>query len=175
MDVCEVMVVAIEMEAESELFYQQAASTSSNPLAIRTFEALAEWEVEHRRLLEAVHAKAEATQSCPTLAELEAEELDMIEHAELIFKTALQDVDDTLAHDKTLSGANATEKEKERKAIAFYQEQLEATEDPNEKQLYAFLLKQERGHLSLLATTEEYLNDTKYWFFKEEMWFATPG
>lgn len=173
MDVCEVMQKAIELEVDSERFYTNAAKESSNPLAIRTFEALAEWEVEHERLLRDVFEKAEATQSCPMLTELDAEQVDMMAEAGTIFKSALQDVRDTLAHDPTLTGAYATAMQKERNAIAFYKSQLDEAQTEAESQLYGFLLDQERGHLNLLATTEEYLNDTKYWHFKEEQWIVT--
>lgn len=172
-DVCEVMQQAIEMEEDAQHFYQKAAETSSNPLAKRTFEALSEWEVEHKKLLTEVYNKADATGSCPTIMELDPEQVAIIEEAEEIFKTALSDVEDVLAHDPTLEGAYATAMEKERKAISFYKEHLEATDDDNEKMLYEFLIGQERSHLNLLATTEEYLNDTSYWHFEQEQWIVT--
>jgi len=172
-DVCEVMQKAIEMENESERFYSTAAANASNPLARRTFEALAGWETQHKKLLESVYVTAEATDSCPALEELDAEQIQMIEQAKSIFKGALQDVKGALEPDPTLDDAYATAMAKERGAIEFYKGQLEETTAEAERELYGFLLDQERGHLSLLATTEEYLNDTKYWHFKEEMWMVT--
>lgn len=172
-NVCEVMQVAMEMEEDSRAFYEAAAANATNPLAKRTFEALAQWEVEHKRLLQAVYDRAEATQSCPALADIDAEQIEIIRQAEGIFKTALEDIREALEPDPTLESAYATAMEKERKAIAFYREQLEATDSEAERDLYQFLLDQERGHLNLLATTEEYLNDTSYWNFKEEMWIVT--
>ncbi len=173
MDVCEVMQVAIEMEQDAQRFYQHAASQSSNPLAKRTFEMLSEWEVEHEKLLRDVHGKTEATDSCPALSELDAEQIDMIAAAGTIFRSALEDVSETLGEDPTLEGAYATAMDKERKAIAFYRSQLDEAQSDAETQLYEFLLGQERGHLNLLATTEEYLNDTHYWNFKQEQWIVT--
>lgn len=172
-DICDVMQKAMEMEEDARAFYENAAAEATNPLAEKTFEALAEWEIEHRKLLESVYEEAESTGSCPVLTELEAERVEMVEEAEEIFTTALQQVEDTLSHDPTLEGAYATAMEKEREAIRFYQEQLDATDDENEQMLYEFLLGQERGHLNLLATTEEYLNDTQYWHFREEQWIVT--
>ncbi|MEA3401253.1 MAG: ferritin family protein [Armatimonadota bacterium] len=172
-DVCEVMQEAIEMERDAQRFYTKAASEATNPLAKRTFEALSEWEVEHEKLLRDVFEKARATDSCPALGELEPKQVDMMQQAEQIFMTALEDVGDTLANDPTLEGAYATAMDKERRAIRFYGQHLEEAEGENERMLYEFLLGQERGHLNLLATTEEYLNDTQYWHFKEEMWMAT--
>ncbi len=173
-DVCEVVRAAMDMEEDARAFYVQAANNATNPLARRTFEALAEWEIEHKKLLQAVYEQAETTRSCPALAELEAEQVEMIRQADGIFKTALADIVDALEPDPTLDAAYATAMDKERRAIAFYREQLEATEVETERDLYRFLLDQERGHhLNLLATTEEYLNDQDYWNFKEEMWIVT--
>ncbi len=172
-DVCDVMQQAMEMEEDAQHFYQKAANDATNPLARRTFEALSEWEVEHRKLLQEVYDRAEATGSCPVISELEPEQVAMMEEAEEIFETALGDVQDTLAHDPTLEGAYATAMDKERKAIRFYREKLEATDDENEQMLYEFLLGQERSHLNLLATTEQYLNDTEYWHFEQEQWIVT--
>ena len=173
MDVCEVMQAAIEMEQDAERFYRDAAAAATNPLAQRTFEALAEWEVEHEKLLRSVYDRAAAAGACPALSELDAEQVDLIAGAEAIFKTALDDVKDTLVPDPTLEGAYTVAMEKERRAIEFYRGRLEETNSDAEKQLYEFLLGQERGHLNLLATTEEYLNDTKYWHFKQEQWIVT--
>lgn len=172
-NVCEVMKKAMEMEEDAREFYLQSAEEANNPLAKQTFLALAGWEVEHKKLLQSVYDQADATGSCPALTELAPEQVDMIDEAGRIFETALEEVGDTLANDPTLDGAYATAMEKERKAIRFYKAEIENTDDENEKQLYEFLLGQERGHLNLLATTEEYLNDTEYWHFKEEMWMAT--
>ena len=172
-DICDVMEQAIEMEEDAQHFYQKAANEATNPLAKRAFEALSEWEVEHRKLLAEVFEKAEATGSCPAITDLDPEQVTMMEEAEAIFKTALSDVEDTLAHDPTLDGAYATAMEKERKAIRFYREKLEQTDDENERMLYEFLIGQERSHLNLLATTEEYLNDTAYWHFDQEQWIVT--
>jgi len=172
-DVCEVIQTAMDMEDNAREFYLEAADRATNPLAKRTFSALADWELDHKRLLQSVYDEAEATHSCPALTELNPEQLEMMQAAAEIFKGALHDLKGELAPDSSLDDAYATAMEKERKAIAFYREQLEATDNENERHLYEFLLGQERAHLNLLATTEEYLNDQDYWNFKEEMWIVT--
>jgi len=172
-DVCEVMQTAMDMEEDSRAFYVDAADNATNPLAKRTFEALAEWEVGHKQLLQSVYDEAETTQSCPALTELSAEHVEMMQAAAEIFKSALNDLKGDLGPDASLDDAYVTAMEKERQAIAFYRGQLEETGNENEQELYQFLLDQERGHLNLLATTEEYLNDQDYWNFKQEMWIVT--
>ncbi len=173
MDVCEAMETALGMEEQARQSYAEAAEKATNPLAKRTFEALAEWETEHKRLLESVRAQAEATKACPLLSELNPQSLEIMRAAEEIFKGALDDLKGELASDASLDDAYAAAMAKERKAIEFYRRRLEETIDANEQDLYEFLLNQEREHLNLLATTEEYLNDTQYWHFKQEMWIVT--
>jgi len=164
---------AIEMETDAEAFYRESADATPNPLAENTFRALADWEVEHRKLLESVYDSAQATQSCPALTELDAEQIEMIAEAGRIFRQAFEDLKGDLESDPTLDAAYATAMEKERGAIRFYSQQLDGANSDEERDLYGFLATQERDHLNLLATTEEYLNDTKYWNFKNEMWIVT--
>jgi len=172
-DVCDVMKTAISMEEDSERFYRNAAEDADNPLAQNTFEALADWEVEHKKLLQSVFDKAQAADACPALTELDIEQSDVKKAAAMIFDAARQQVEGEPATSEVLNRAYAAAMAKERAAIAFYKSQIADTDNENEQELYEFLLGQERGHLELLATTEEYLNDTKYWHFKEEMWMAT--
>ena len=173
MDVCEVMQKAIQIEEEAEQFYRDAAEETSNPLAEHTFVALADWEVEHKKLLQSVYDAAQANNSCPALTELDAEQVNMVEEAGRLFSQALEDLRGDLATDPTLDAAYATAMEKERRSIRFYQERLDESSTDEERDLFGFLVGQERGHLNLLATTEEYLNDTTYWNFKQEMWIVT--
>lgn len=172
-DVCEVLQVAMELEEDAWRFYQEMAGKAINPLARRTFEALAEWEVEHKELLQSIYDEANVTRCCPALPELTQEQIDMMQQAKQIFQAALEDLKGQLTEDPTLENVYATAMEKERAAITFYRDKLRETDNENEQMLFEFLLGQERGHLNLLATTEEYLNDTKYWHFKEEQWIVT--
>ncbi len=172
-DVCDVMKTAISMEEDSERFYRDAAEEADNPLATNTFEALADWEVEHKKLLQDVFEKAEVAEACPALTELDIEQSDVKKAAAMIFDAAREEATGEPEASEALNEAYAAGMAKERAAIEFYKSQIADTDHENEQELYKFLLGQERGHLELLATTEEYLNDTQYWHFKEEMWMAT--
>jgi rubrerythrin len=172
-DICDVMRTAISMEEDAERFYREAAEKAENPLAKNTFEALADWEVEHKKLLQDVFEKAEATDSCPAISDLDVQPTDPKKVAKTIFDAAREALDDEPVTSADLDEVYAAAMAKERAAIEFYRSHIAETDDENEEALYTFLLGQERGHLELLATTEEYLNDTKYWHFKEEMWMAT--
>lgn len=172
-DVCEMMKQAIAMAEQRQEFYYSDACDSPNPLAANTFESLAAWEDEHIGLLRSVYETAEATNSCPTLEGLNAEQRDMMAACADIFADAQAELSGDLEEDPGLEDAYATAMNMEREAIRFFTGLVDGAQNEAEAELYGFLLEQERGKLNLLATTEEYLNETAYWNFKNEMWIVT--
>ena len=171
-DLTEIIQKAIQIETDGEEYYRQVALSTKNPLAKHTFETLADQEVEHREIFEAHYRAMEQEKAWPSLSELGAERRQAIADAEGIFTAALADLQGELLEEAGLDEAYATAMQMERDTINFYREQLEAADD-DQRELYEFLIEQERGHLNILATTEEYLNHTEYWHFKEEQWIVT--
>ncbi len=172
-DVCDAMKQAISMAEQRQQFYQSDACRSSNPLAAKTFEALAQWEGEHIALLRSIYESAEATNSCPMLESLNAEQRDMMAACAQIFSAAQAELSGEIKPEPALDDAYATAMQLEREAIRFFSGLVDEAQNEVEKELYGFLLSQERDKLNLLATTEEYLNDTAYWNFRNEMWIVT--
>ena len=172
-DVCELMQRAIHMAEEREAFYCSDAAKSSNPLAARTFAALAQWEGEHRALLASVYESAEAADSCPMLEALAPQQREMIAECGLIFDAARASLEGEPTCEATLLEAYAFAMARQREAINLWSEALAEAQSDAERELYGFLLAQERDKLNLLATTEEYLSDTIYWNFRQEMWIVT--
>jgi len=169
----EIIQEAIQIEKDGEDYYRQVASRTSNPLARHTFDSLADQEAQHREIFRAHYEAMEQEKGWPSLAELGVEPREAVADAENIFKAALADLEGELAEEPGLDEAYAKAMQMERDTIAFYREQLGAAQDHSQRELYEFLIEQERGHLNLLATTEEYLNDTANWHFKEEQWIVT--
>ncbi len=172
-DVCELMMKAIAMAEERQAFYQSDACETANALAAKTFESLASWEGEHIELLRSVYDTAEATNSCPMLGGLDATQRDMMAACETIFADATAGLSDDVEEDTSVGGAYAEAMRMERDAIKFFTGLVDEAQNEIESELYGFMLNQERDKLNLLATTEEYLNDTAYWNFKNEMWIVT--
>ena len=172
-DVCELMKQGIAMAEERQAFYLSDACETANPLAAETFESLAKWEAEHIEFLRSVYDTAEATNSCPMLEGLNAEQRDMVAACADIFAEAQVDAPETVEEDPGLGDAYATAIGMERDAIKFFSGLVDGAQSEIESELYGFMLDQERDKLNLLATTDEYLNDTAYWNFKNEMWIVT--
>lgn len=170
---CEIMEEAIQLEKDGEKFYRESAGKTENPLARRTFEWLADEEVEHRRVFETAYAAIEGTDACPAPEELGRDHTAATEAAREIFAQALADVKGELPRDDEVERAYATAMQMERDTITLYADRAREAEDENERKLYELLLAEERDHLNLLVTTEEYLSDTAYWHFKEEQWIVT--
>jgi rubrerythrin len=56
----------------------------------------------------------------------------------------------------------------ENTSIAFYSQQMEQTDDPDGKAMYAYLLSQEEAHLKILESEYDYLTGTGFWFGIQE-------
>ncbi|MCD6361635.1 MAG: hypothetical protein J7M38_12335 [Armatimonadetes bacterium] len=172
-DVCENIERAITMAEKRRTLYQGDACRSPNPLAANTFEALARWENEQIRLLRSIYETAEATDSCPVLESLGVEQRDMMAACADIFAEAQTELSGALEPDPKLADIYAQAMSMVREAIRYYTELVDGAQGEVETELYRFLLEQERNKLNLLATTEEYLNDSSYWHFRSEMWIVT--
>lgn len=170
---CEIMEEAIQLEKGGEEFYREQAGKAENPLAAKTFEWLADEELKHRQVFETAYAAIQGTDVCPALQDLGHSHTLASEAAREIFEAARADLEDEATSDPQIEQAYATAMRMERETIDLYRRRAEEAEDDNERKLYEFLLVEERDHLNLLATTEEYLNDTAYWYFKEEQWIVT--
>lgn len=172
-DVCEMMKQGIAMAEERQAFYLSDACETANPLAAKTFESLAKWEGEHIEFLRAVYDTAEATNSCPMLEGLNAEQRDMMAVCETIFSDAQAIAPESVEEDAAVDDAYSRAMGMERDAIMFFSGLVDEAQGEAESELYGFMLNQERDKMNLLATTDEYLNDTAYWNFKQEMWIVT--
>ena len=125
---------------------------------------------EHIGFLRSVYDTAEATNSCPMLEGLNAEHRDMMAVCATIFSDAQADAPESVEEDPGVGDAYAKAMGMQRDAIKFF---TDLVQSESETEVYGFMLDQERDKLNLLATTDEYLNDTAYWNFKNEMWIVT--
>lgn len=52
--------------------------------------------------------------------------------------------------------------------IEFYSQQMNRTDDPDGKAMYAYLVSQEKGHRRILEGEYDYLTGTGFWFDVQE-------
>lgn len=163
---------AIVKEEDRQAYYEDAAQRVCHPLAQRTFAALARQEKAHADLVRAYYEKMEAQAGWPDPAECGPQ--CHIEGGQVseIFAHARASIDGEVTCGTDLTEAYAIAMQGERDAIAFYKAQFDAATEPNAKAFYGALVDAERGHLQLLASTEEYLNAPEGWFFDEEQWIV---
>jgi len=164
---------AMQLEKDGEEFYREQARKAENPLAAKTFGWLADEELKHRQVFETAYAAIQGTDVCPALEDLGHSHSLASEAAREIFQAARADLEGEVTSNPQMEQAYAIAMRMERETIDLYRQRAEEAEDENERKLYELLLAEERDHLDLLATTEEYLNDTEYWYFKEEQWIVT--
>jgi rubrerythrin len=157
---------AIGMEKRGYEFYMKAAKKSTNAFGRKVFEALAEDENRH---IEAIQgyclniAKKDATPAlCTVMPPHKGIKERMIfgrretEH----LKGVKSSTNELKAYEIAM--------EMENDGYDFYKKALEATQDQNAKELYTFLLGEEKAHFELISDTYEYLKDPAGWFIKAE-------
>jgi rubrerythrin len=65
--------------------------------------------------------------------------------------------------------------EAEEASITFYSEQMDKIEDSEAKEMYAYLIGQEKGHRTILEGEYDYLTGTGFWFDIREFDLEGPG
>ncbi len=169
-DVLSVLQQALTKEEQRQAFYEDAAQRSCNPLAQRTFSSLAAWEAEHAGYVRAYYDKMQEGAGwpdpslCGEVCRLAAEDIEQI------LAAARDAIDGEVTCDTALTEAYKLAMEGERESIDFYSAELERATDPNARAFYEVLLAAERGHLELLANTEQFLDNTEAWYFDQEQW-----
>ncbi len=168
-EVLSIIIQAIQLEEDGEKYYREAAARVHNPLARTTFEKLAEWEEEHKQLLRAYY-DAMQQRGWPAMSEMRVKGVDVKQEAASIFAQALEQIEGAIPKEMELTDLYQGALEMERESIDLYRTQAGQTDDENAREFFEHLVEQERGHLNLLATTLEYLDDTDSWHFTQEQW-----
>jgi rubrerythrin len=171
-DVLVILQQAINKEEDRQAYYEDAAQRACNPLAQKTFAFLAAQEKQHAQYVKSFYAKMEAEKAWPD-ASLCGEECKLAaDEIKVVFADARAAIDGEVTCDTSLTEAYDLAMQGERDAIDFYKAQFVAATDPNAQMFYSALLAAERMHLQLLAKTQEFLDDTESWYFREEQWLV---
>ena len=163
---------AMQLEEGGREYYLEATARTQNPLAQRTFQWLAEQEEQHKQCFAAYYQVMAEEEDWPPMSEIGVVGQDAHEEATSIFKEALEQLEGAALQNIELSELYQGAMALERKSIDLYRTQAQQTTDDNARDFYEFLTEQERGHLSLLATTLEYLDEPASWYLTEEQWIV---
>lgn len=147
---------AIMTEIKGQQLYSHAAATTEDPSAKAMFTALARDEDEHVALLEVQHRSL-----------VEAGKIDLSQvHPAEVDHGAGHVIDDafrnSIKRGKFEMAVIGIGCDLENKAITYYRDQAEKTDDADLKQLFTWLAEWEVGHLEQLVELEKLLQDD-YW------------
>jgi rubrerythrin len=177
-EVLKAIETAIQIEEDGLAFYTKAAKQTDDPNGKRMFQTLARDEAAHLRLFEDTR---EALLEKGTW--LSPEQVAAISPGEFarrpIFpagdeiKTALRSGQAEMPEHELAALQRGIQAEKD--SIAFYTQEMEKTDDPDAKAMYAYLIEQEEGHRTILQGEYDYLNRTGFWFDVQEFDLEAAG
>jgi len=152
----EVVKEALLAEVKGHQLYSNAATTTSDPAVKGIFQSLAKDEEAHIAILK-TQAKNLFEGGTIDLGVVSTTELGDGSHAIIddAFKRSLK----TGTFEMAAIGIGC---DLEKRAIAYYSEHAEKSENPDLKQLFTWLTRWEKAHLSQLLDLEKHYKDA-YW------------
>jgi rubrerythrin len=160
---------AIQIEKDGLAFYTEAARQTDDPSGKKMFQTLARDEAAHLKLFEG------ARQTLLTEGEwLSPQQVAAISPKSFerppIFPTGGEIRAEIPERELAVLQRGI---EAEEASIAFYSEQMDKTDDPGGRAMYAYLIEQEKGHRTILQGEYDYLSRTGFWFDFQE--FSLEG
>ncbi len=156
---------ALEMEGEGRRFYRDTLKRCEHPAAREIYQMLMNDEVVHveiiKRIYDAIVGGQDWTDDFRQLRR-EQESDDLAGFFEGLAKrlgpekTSCQD--DLAALEVGLDF--------ERRAVAFYEDQLQHAQDPLEKKFVKLMIDEERTHVAVLTDMKVYLENPQSWFLE---------
>ncbi len=145
--------IAVDAEREAFLFYREAAEKSTNPRGKDMFRQLSAFEVEHyKKMIHLYLSLKRENKWIPYTGAGELKPEHAIETPKGGYETKESDIE---ALKKAI--------EKEAKAAEFYREMAKETEDPQGREMFKTLVKEEEMHRQLL-------NDQYYSLLNQGEW-----
>jgi len=155
-DMIRIIKDAVMVEVKGQQLYTHAANQADDPAAKAMFEMLARDEDDHVRILtnqyKSLMAEGKLDLATVHPAEVDHGSQDVVTDA---FKRSIK-------RGKFEMAVISIGCDLENKAIAYYTEHAEKTEDPDLKQLFTWLKEWEDGHLEQLLELEKIYQDA-YW------------
>jgi len=157
-EIREGLIKAIEAEGTGYHFYLMAAEKTSDDKGRRTFEALAEEEMEHARYLRAQHESITKTGKINADEVLNAPKVEDASASPIFSENIKSRIKDAHYEMTALSIGIQLELS----SINFYKAEAEKHGDPSIKSMYMELVEWEKGHYDLLLRQQENLRED-YW------------
>jgi rubrerythrin len=155
---------ALEMKERKQNLYDEAMKACPDQVGIETFRMLRDAEAEHFQRIQEIYEEAKKgkvwADACK-YHEFETDDKQTIlrKIAEEHGKIPKACVDDVVAIQTGMQLENAS--------IQFFQNQLDASTDPVEREFLENMIKEEREHFVLLADLKYYYTDPESWFMEK--------
>lgn len=164
---------ALQLEQDGLKMYRDFAEKSSDPFGKKTFEGLAEDELDHIELLQKVYSRSGIKEVEEIVARSKSEPVR--QRFKTIFQAAGEEARQRTEADSSDTEAMRIAMDFEKRGYDLYKEAEEKADGEVEKAVFKHLTQMERRHFELLQETLEYLNDTGNWFQKNEGWMFEAG
>lgn len=149
---------AIQMEKEGREFYLKAAAQTSSEMGRSIFESLANDELIHLDTFQKIFEKRVGKEEWEELVNSSKKYANL-----KVFPKDLKEVEGASPETNELDALNLA-MEAERDAVEFYATILEATRDPDVKNIINEIIEQEKNHYMLLNEEFTHLSSTGYWY-----------
>lgn len=162
-DVIKLVKEAIRLEVKGRAFFVHAAEVTESPLGKKTFEKLANEEVEHLKVFGKLFSEATGDEEWKKhLRAGDREESGIIEH----LKKRLQEAG---------KGKHASDIESlrigmelERSAMDFFQRLADESTSPTAKEIAGRISEEEQGHYDLLQAQYDSVHNSGFWLDEAE-------
>jgi rubrerythrin len=159
--IAEVIKMAIQMEKDGHKFFMDKASQTESTLGKKMFERLAKEELQHIATFTEMFDQILESKEWHKLIQRHS-----LEHRMPVFEEAVNrepvevSENDVQALDEAL--------DLERRAIEFFKDAMEKSEDETAKELFGSIMKEEEYHYMLIQAQRDALTNAGFWFDDQE-------
>jgi len=144
---------AIKLEKRAQVYYTESAGKVTDPSGKRILDLLAKDEQRH----------AQALEKMKTGDYGEVGGTSLLTEVKGLIEGAVKAGKDAISSDSSLREILQKAMEIEQATKKFYESKGEATSDPQEKELFGLLAKQELGHYLIVSSLAEYFDRPVEW------------
>jgi rubrerythrin len=161
----EMLSTALKMEEKGIAFYKKAASATQNKLGKDIFRTLMKEEDVHMLRIKKIYENIQGVNTWTD--EWKSVHVDRKELKKLFRDMAKKYGEEISATADDIDAIDVGI-ELELKSVSFYEEQLGAAADQNEKEFLKQMILEEKSHHAILSDMKLYLTDPSSWFTEHE-------
>jgi len=164
----EALQLALKMETDGYNFFKDASERIKNTLAKETFKSFADWELEHIEFIKKMYQELKEKGKWISIEEMSQKKGAATSAIKTIFKKKHEEIDEHVKIDSSDLDAYRLARDIEDKAVVFYREKAESTDNEPAKQFYRFMIDLESEHYQILDSSYRYFENPSQWHLDEE-------